>query len=434
MISIRLSTQNTQSFISNDTIQNEIPNVERVYRELISKTGKGNDFLGWLNLPEEITSDLLDEIKHTAGQLAALAQVVVVVGIGGSYLGARAVIEALQHPFKTLLPDKKTPLVLFAGNSMGENYHKALIDVLNIKDYAVIVISKSGTTTEPAIAFRILKEHCEKKYGKKEAQKRIVAITDEKRGALKKLSTEENYKTFVIPDDVGGRYSVLTPVGLLPIACAGFNIEKLIAGAKNMRASLMQYPHFNENIAMQYALCRYLLYKEEKKLELVVAYEPQLFFFIEWFKQLFGESDGKDGKGIFPTGAVFSTDLHSLGQYIQEGERHLFETVLSVEKVTSHLPIPFDNNDLDGLNYLQQKSIHEINLVAEEGTRLAHIAGNVPNIRIVIPEISEETLGELIYFFEFSCALGGYLLNINPFDQPGVEAYKSNMFRLLGKK
>jgi len=332
------------------------------------------------------------------------------------------------------LPHNKTPLVLFAGNSMGEDYHKGLMDLLDIKDYAVIVISKSGTTTEPAIAFRILKEHCEKKYGKLEAQKRIVAITDEKKGALKKLATEENYRTFVIPDDVGGRYSVLTPVGLLPIACAGFNIEKLIAGAKKMRNHLLQHPHLSENIAMQYAHTRFLLYKEDKKLELVVAYEPQLFFFIEWFKQLFGESDGKAGKGIFPAGAVFSTDLHSLGQYIQEGERHLFETVLSVEKVASHLPIPFDHNDLDGLNYLQQKSMHEINLTAEEGTRLAHLAGEVPNIRIVIPEISEEILGELIYFFEFSCALGGYLLNINPFDQPGVEAYKSNMFRLLGKK
>jgi len=296
------------------------------------------------------------------------------------------------------------------------------------------VISKSGTTTEPAIAFRILKEHCEKKYGVKNAQGRIIAITDEKRGALKKLATEENYKTFVIPDDVGGRYSVLTPVGLLPIACAGFHIEKLISGAKNMRSHLLQHTSFTDNMAMQYALTRFLLYKEEKKIELVVTYEPQLFFFIEWFKQLFGESDGKEGKGIFPTGAVFSTDLHSLGQYIQEGERHIFETVLSVEKVVSHLPIPFDNNNLDGLNYLQQKSIHEINLVAEEGTRLAHLSGNVPNMRIVIPEISEKTLGELIYFFEFSCALGGYLLQVNPFDQPGVENYKSNMFRLLGKK
>ncbi|MCL2436233.1 MAG: glucose-6-phosphate isomerase, partial [Lentimicrobiaceae bacterium] len=408
--------------------------VEKAYEDLIAQTGKGNDFLGWLNLPEEVTPAALAELKRTAEELAAHSEVIVVVGIGGSYLGARAVIEALQHPFKSLLPHEKTPLVLFAGNSMGEDYHKALIDVLNIKDYAVIVISKSGTTTEPAIAFRILKEHCEKKYGKAAAQKRIVAITDEKRGALKKLSIEENYQTFVIPDDVGGRYSVLTPVGLLPIACAGFDIEKLLAGAKRMKDNLFNNKTFNENIALQYALSRYVQYQEGKKLELVVAYEPQLFFFIEWFKQLFGESEGKEGKGIFPAGAVFSTDLHSLGQYIQEGERHLFETVLSVEKVASHLPIPFDANDLDGLNYLQQKTIHEINLTAEEGTRLAHLSGNVPNIRIVIPEISEETLGELIYFFEFSCALGGYLLRVNPFDQPGVEAYKMNMFRLLGKK
>ena len=434
MITTKLFTQDAQSFFSSMVIQNEIPNVEKAYRELIAKTGRGNDFLGWLNLPEEVMPDLITELKHTAKKLAERSEVIVVVGIGGSYLGARAVIEALQHPFKTLLPNEKTPLVLFAGNNMGEDYHKALIDVLNIKDYAVIVISKSGTTTEPAIAFRILKEHCEKKYGKAAAQKRIVAITDEKKGALKKLSVEENYQTFVIPDDVGGRYSVLTPVGLLPIACAGFNIEKLLAGAKKMRNNLMLHRAFDKNIAMQYALTRYLLYKEGKKLELMVAYEPPLFFFIEWFKQLFGESDGKEEKGIFPAGAIFSTDLHSLGQYIQEGERNIFETVLSVEKVTSHLPIPFDNNDLDGLNYLQQKTIHEINLTAEEGTRLAHISGNVPNMRIAIPEILEETLGELIYFFEFSCALGGYLLEVNPFDQPGVEAYKSNMFRLLGKK
>jgi len=404
------------------------------YHDLLSKSGKGNDFLGWLNLPEEITPELIAEINHTAEELMKSAEVIVVIGIGGSYLGARAVIEALQHPFKALLPKEKTPLVLFAGNSLGEDYHKALLDVLTIKEYAVIVISKSGTTTEPAIAFRIIKEHCEKKYGKQEAQKRIVAITDEKRGALKKLSLEENYKTFVIPDDVGGRYSVLTPVGLLPIACAGFNIEKLLTGAKNMRNYIMQNNTLEKNIAMQYALQRFLLYKEGKKLELVVAYEPQLFFFIEWFKQLFGESDGKEGKGIFPAGAIFSTDLHSLGQYIQEGERNMFETVLSVEKVASHLPIPFDAADLDGLNYLHQKSMHNINLIAEEGTRMAHLSGNVPNIRISIPEISEETLGELIYFFEFSCALGGYMLGINPFDQPGVEAYKANMFKLLGKK
>jgi len=433
MINTVLSTNNVQSFIPQLGIQNEVPNIEKAYHALVSKTGKGNDFLGWLTLPEEVTPDLIGDIRKTAENLASRSEIVVVVGIGGSYLGARAVIEALQHPFKSLLPNQNTPLVLFAGNSLGEDYHKALMDILDIKDYSVIVISKSGTTTEPAIAFRILKEHCEKKYGKVEAQKRIVAITDEKRGALKKLATEEDYQTFVIPDDVGGRYSVLTPVGLLPIACAGFNIEKLVGGAKKMRTNLLQNKTYESNIAMQYALLRFLLYKEGKKLELVVAYEPQLFFFIEWFKQLFGESDGKEGKGIFPAGAIFSTDLHSLGQYIQEGERHLFETVLSVEKVDAHLPIPFDNNDLDGLNYLHQTTIHEINLTAEEGTRQAHISGDVPNFRITIPEITEETLGELIYFFEFSCALSGYLLDVNPFDQPGVEAYKSNMFKLLGK-
>jgi len=433
MIRTKLFTEFAHVFLPSDLIQNELPFVEKAYKKFTTKTGKGNDFLGWLALPEEITPDLIVDIRKTAENLASCSEIVVVVGIGGSYLGARAVIEALQHPFKSLLPNQTTPLVLFAGNSLGEDYHKALMDILDIKEYSVIVISKSGTTTEPAIAFRILKEHCENKYGKAEAQKRIVAITDEKRGALKKLATEENYQTFVIPDDVGGRYSVLTPVGLLPIACAGFNIRKLLNGAINMRRTLLRNTTFDTNIAMQYALLRFLLYKEGKKLELVVAYEPQLFFFIEWFKQLFGESDGKEGKGIFPAGAIFSTDLHSLGQYIQEGERHLFETVLSVEKVNAHLSIPFYNNDLDGLNYLHQKTIHEINLTAEEGTRQAHISGEVPNFRITIPEISEETLGELIYFFEFSCALSGYLLGVNPFDQPGVEAYKSNMFKLLGK-
>jgi len=434
MIKTRLSLQHAQSFLPDKAVENERSNIENAYQKLISKTGKGNDFLGWLNLPEEVITELFTELNRCATHLASIAEVIVVVGIGGSYLGARAVIEALQHPFKNLLPNEKTPIILFAGNNMGEDYHKKLMDILDIKDYSIIVISKSGTTTEPAIAFRILKEHCEKKYGKMGAQKRIVAITDEKKGALRKLATEEAYQTFVIPDDVGGRYSVLTPVGLLPIACAGLNIKKLLTGAQNMRNNLLNNSSLGNNITMQYALCRYLLYKERKKLELVVAYEPQLFFFIEWFKQLFGESDGKEGKGIFPAGAIFSTDLHSLGQYIQDGERHLFETVLSVEKVHSHLPIPFDNNDLDGLNYIQQKSIHEINLTAEEGTRLAHISGNVPNMRIIIPEITEETLGELIYFFEFSCALSGYLLDINPFDQPGVEAYKMNMFKLLGKK
>jgi len=434
MNTTKLDIQYAQQFLSRGVERNGLQEVENAYHTLISGTGKGNDFLGWLNLPEEITASLLAELNRTANQLASLSEVIVVVGIGGSYLGARAVIEALQHPFKALLPNEKTPLMLFAGNNLGEDYHKGLIDLLDVKDYSIVVVSKSGTTTEPAIAFRILKEHCEKKYGKRNVQQRIVAITDGERGALKNLATKENYRTFVIPDDVGGRYSVLSPVGLLPIACAGFNIEKLLEGAKRMRNNLLKNSNYSDNMAMQYALSRYLLYQEGKKMELVVAYEPQLFFFIEWFKQLFGESDGKDRKGLIPGGGILTTDLHSLGQYIQEGERNLFETVLSVEKVKSSLPIPYDNNDLDGLNYLQQKSIHEINSTAEEGTRLAHISGEVPNIRIAIPEISEETLGELIYFFEFSCALSGYLLGVNPFDQPGVEAYKSNMFRLLGKK
>ena len=434
MNTIKLEIQHAQKFLQRGAEQDALPDIERAYQALVTKTGKGNDFLGWLNLPEEVTPASISELNRTAKQLSAISEIIVVVGIGGSYLGARAVIEALQHPFKALLPNEKTPLLLFAGNSLGEDYHKGLMDLLDAKDYSVVVISKSGTTTEPAIAFRILKEHCEKKYGKRNAQQRIVAITDERRGALKNLATQENYQTFMIPDDVGGRYSVLSPVGLLPIACAGFNIEKLLKGAKNMRNNLLQNNRYGNNMAMQYALSRYLLYKDGKKLELLMAYEPQLFFFIEWFKQLFGESDGKGKQGIFPGGGILSTDLHSVGQYIQEGERHLFETVLSVENVKSHLPIPFDNNDLDGLNYLQQKSIHEINLTAEEGTRQAHISGDVPNIRITIPEISEETLGELIYFFEFSCALSGYLSGINPFDQPGVEAYKNNMFRLLGKK
>ena len=434
MNTTKLNIQHAQAFLRPEAERNGLSAVEKAYQTLISKSGKGNDFLGWLDLPEEVSPTLQAELNRTAKKLAGISEVIVVVGIGGSYLGARAVIEALQHPFKALLPDEKTPLLLFAGNSLGEDYHKGLMDLLDVKDYSVIVISKSGTTTEPAIAFRILKEHCERKYGKRNAQQRIVAITDERKGALKRLATEENYQTFVIPDDVGGRYSVLTPVGLLPVACAGFNIEKLLNGAKKMRTNLLRNNTYNNNMAMQYALSRYLLYKEGKKMELMVAYEPQLFFFIEWFKQLFGESDGKERQGLIPGGGIFSTDLHSLGQYIQEGERHLFETVLSVETVNANLPIPFDNNDLDGLNYLQQKSIHEINLTAEEGTRMAHISGEVPNIRIAIPEISEETLGELIYFFEFSCALSGYLLGVNPFDQPGVEAYKSNMFRLLGKK
>lgn len=436
MSKIQFSAPDLSSFLEDGMIAQHQEQLSKAYQTVVKQTGRGNDFLGWLDLPSTFTSEFSKEIHDCAARLSAQSDIVVVIGIGGSYLGARAVIEALQHTFKSLLPQSKkdAPDVIFAGNNISEDYLHDLLDTLDDRDYSLIVISKSGTTTEPALAFRILKERCEQKYGREAAAQRIVAITDRERGALKRLATTEGYQTFVIPDNVGGRYSVLTPVGLLPIAVAGFDIDALVKGAAEMRTALLQHPAFNENIAMQYALYRYLLYAQKnKKVELLVAYEPRLAYFVEWYKQLFGESEGKEHKAIFPAGAIFSTDLHSLGQYIQEGERHLFETVLSVQKAHHRVQIPFDADDIDGLNYLQNKSIQEINLTAEEGTRLAHLDGGVPNFRIQLPEISESVLGELIYFFEFSCALGGYLLDINPFDQPGVEAYKRNMFRLLGK-
>lgn len=409
--------------------------IAKAYQQLIAKTGKGNDFLGWLDLPEETDEVLLNQIQSCANRIERQSEIVVVIGIGGSYLGARAVIEALQHSYKGFCPfsDNHAPYVTYAGNNISEDNLCELLEVLDHKDYSLIVISKSGTTTEPAIAFRILKKHCEDKYGKEWAKQRIVAITDKARGALKQMADANGYETFVIPDDVGGRYSVLTPVGLLPIAVAGFDIRQLIAGARAMRQELLTQAKLSDNIAQQYALMRYLLYQSGKKIELMVTYNPKMTFFIEWYKQLFGESEGKEGKGIFPTGATFSTDLHSLGQYIQEGERHLFETVLSIQQSRFQVPIPEDAENLDKLNYLLGKSIQEINLTAEEGTRMAHVDGKVPNLRLIVPKVDENNIGQLIYFFEFSCALGGYLLDINPFDQPGVEAYKKNMFRLLGK-
>lgn len=422
-------------FFSAEQLQEHQPEIDKAYQQLCKRNGKGNDFLGWLDLTENTDEALLNQIQNCANRLGRQSEMVVVIGIGGSYLGARAVIEALQHSYKGFCPfsDNHAPYVTYAGNNISEDNLCELLEVLDHKDYSLIVISKSGTTTEPAIAFRILKKHCEDKYGKEWAKQRIVAITDKARGALKQLADAEGYETFVIPDDVGGRYSVLSPVGLLPIAVAGFDIRQLMAGAHQMRQQLMAQASLNDNIAQQYALLRYLLYQNGKKIELMVSYNPKLNFFIEWYKQLFGESEGKEGKGVFPTGATFSTDLHSLGQYIQEGERHLFETVLSIQQSRFQVPIPEDAGNLDKLNYLLGKSIQEINLTAEEGTRMAHVDGKVPNLRIIVPKIDENNLGQLIYFFEFSCALGGYLLNINPFDQPGVEAYKKNMFRLLGK-
>jgi len=424
-----------QLLFTDAQIHEQEKHVANAYQRLCDKSGKGNDFLGWLDLPEDTDEALLNQIQNCANRLERQSEIVVVIGIGGSYLGARAVIEALQHSYKGFCPfsDNHAPFVTFSGNNISEDNLCELLEVLDNKDYSLIVISKSGTTTEPAIAFRILKKHCEDKYGKDWAKQRIVAITDKAKGALKKMADVEGYETFVIPDNVGGRYSVLTPVGLLPIAVAGFDIRQLIAGAHAMRQELLTQHKLDDNIAQQYALLRYMLYRNGKMIELMVSYNPKLAFFIEWYKQLFGESEGKEGKGIFPTGATFSTDLHSLGQYIQEGERHLFETVLSIQQSRFQVPIPEDKDNLDGLNYLLGKSIQDINLTAEEGTRMAHVDGQVPNLRLIVPKVDENNLGQLIYFFEFSCALGGYLLDINPFDQPGVEAYKKNMFRLLGK-
>lgn len=417
---------------SENDLQQRVAMAESAFQNAIQKSGKGNDFLGWVDLPQEMSEQEITDIEQCAAKLASKSDVVVVIGIGGSYLGARAVIEALQHSFRPMLPGN-APTILYAGNSMSEDYLHDLLDVLEQKDYSLIVISKSGTTTEPALAFRILKQHCEQKYGVADARTRIVAITDKARGALKTLATQEGYPTFVIPDDVGGRYSVLTPVGLLPIAIAGFSIRNLLQGAKEMRQALLNAPKFEDNPAMQYAAVRHALYQKDLTMELMTSFEPKLYFFIEWFKQLFGESEGKEGKGIFPAGAIFSTDLHSLGQYIQQGVRQMFETVLTVENAHHKVSIPFDEQNTDGLNYLQHRSINEINHIAQQGTCLAHVDGQVPNIKISIPEINEYHLGELIYFFEMSCAVSGYMLDVNPFDQPGVEAYKKNMFHLLGK-
>ncbi len=395
--------------------------------------GKGNDFLGWVGLPSSITPEFLAEIKATAQSLREKAEVVIVIGIGGSYLGTKAVLEALQNPFAALQRERKDPVILFAGHTISEDYMAELMEAVTDRSIATIVISKSGTTTEPAIAFRIVKQEIEKRYGTTEAASRIVAITDKARGALKSVADKAGYKTFVIPDDVGGRYSVLTPVGLLPLAVAGIDIDALVAGAQKMEAATAPSVPFAENPAAIYAAARYALYRKGYKIEILAAYEPGLQYFAEWWKQLYGESEGKEGKGIFPAGVIFSTDLHSMGQYIQEGERILFETVISVASPHRKMTIERAENDGDGLNFLSGKRIGEVNRMAELGTMLAHVDGGVPNIRIEIPHIDESSLGELLYFFEKACGISGYLLGVNPFDQPGVEAYKKNMFALLEK-
>ena len=387
--------------------------------------GAGNDFLGWLHLPSEITAAELDDINATAQQLRNECEYVVVIGIGGSYLGAKAVIEALSDNFAAYKQNEGAKVV-FAGNNIGEDYLSDLMRLLEGKRFGIVVISKSGTTTEPAIAFRLLKNMLEKQVGKEVAAKRIVAITDAKRGALRSLATQEGYKTYVIADNVGGRFSVLTPVGLLPVAIAGFDINALVAGAVEMEKA-------PADMMVDYAATRNALYQAGKKIEILVNYNPNLHFLAEWWKQLYGESEGKDGKGIFPASVDFTTDLHSMGQWIQDGERTIFETVITVEKQRNEVVIPTDDADLDGLNYIAGKRVDEVNKMAELGTRLAHVDGGVPCMLITLPALTEKYLGQLIYFFEKACGMSGYMLGVNPFNQPGVEAYKKNMFALLNK-
>lgn len=433
MINITTKLDQISNFVTEDQLNIYRNKIKDTFKTIYDKSGAGNDFLGWTTLPSEITSDFILDIKNQAEIIRKKSEIFVVIGIGGSYLGARAVIEALSNQFSAIINSPDTTQVIYAGHNMSEDYMVELLDLLDKKDYSMAVISKSGTTTEPAVAFRILKNHLENKYGKEEAKTRIVAITDKERGALKTLANSEGYKTYIVPDNVGGRYSVLTPVGLLPIAVAGIDIEELVNGALAVENYCKSNPN-SDNAVAQYAIARQALYHNNKTNEILVSYEPRMQYIAEWWKQLYGESEGKDGKGIFPVSDIFTTDLHSMGQYIQEGLRNIFETVISIEKPNKEIRIPAVDNDLDQLNYIAGKRLSEVNHTAETATILAHVDGGVPNIIIQIPNISAETIGELIYFFEMGCALSGYMLEVNPFDQPGVEAYKKNMFALLGKK
>lgn len=434
MKSISLDFTKAASFLGEGAVEAYEPKAKAALEALENNTCPGNDFLGWLHLPSSITPDFLDEVQAVANTLREKCEVVVVAGIGGSYLGARAVIEALSNSFAWLIQDKKNPQILFAGNNISEDYLAELTDYLKGKRFGVINISKSGTTTETALTFRLLKKQCEAQMGKDVAREVIVAVTDAKRGAARTCADKEGYKSFIIPDNVGGRFSVLTPVGLLPIACAGFDIKALVAGATDMEKATGVNVPFGENIAAQYAAVRNALYNEGgKKIEIMVNYQPKLHFIAEWWKQLYGESEGKDGKGIFPASCDFTTDLHSMGQWIQDGERSIYETVISVETPNRELDFPYDDENLDGLNFLAGKRVDEVNKMAELGTRLAHVDGGVPNIRISVPVLNEYYIGQLIYFFEIGCGISGNILGVNPFNQPGVEAYKKNMFALLNK-
>ncbi len=432
MKNISLNIDKVTGFVTKEQIVALKPQVEAAQKALEEGTLPGNDFLGWLHLPSSITKEFINELKSAADTLRQHCEVVVVAGIGGSYLGARAVIEALSNNFAALL-ESNGPRIVFAGHNISEDYLSELTAYLKGKKFGVINISKSGTTTETALAFRLLKKQCEEQWGKEMASKVIVAITDAVKGAARVTADKEGYKSFIIPDNVGGRFSVLTPVGLLPIAVAGYDIEALVNGALQMEKDCSPAVPFEENIAAVYAATRNALYASGKKIEILVNYQPKLHFTSEWWKQLYGESEGKDQKGIFPASVDFSTDLHSMGQWIQEGERTIFETVLSVETTNSSLLVPSDEENLDGLNFLAGKHVDEVNKMAELGTQLAHVDGGVPNIRISIPVLNEYYIGQLIYFFEIACGISGYVLGVNPFNQPGVEAYKKNMFALLDK-
>ncbi len=431
MGNIKLDYSKTLNFINKEDIFGFQGETKSHIEALYKKTGKGNDFLGWVNLPSSITIEEIKDIQATAEGFND-CDVVVVVGIGGSYLGSKAVIDALSDNF-AMLQDRKNPLIVFAGQNISEDYMTELRQMLSKRSWGIVVISKSGTTTEPAIAFRILKADLENKLGKQAAAKKIVAVTDASKGALRTLATQEGYKTYVIPDDVGGRYSVLTPVGLLPIAISGFDIAQLVKGAVDMQSQTNSEVAFEENPAAVYAATRNALLRKGKGIEILANYNPKLHYFAEWWKQLYGESEGKEGKGIYPASVDFTSDLHSMGQYIQEGTRNLFETVISVAKPDTQVVIEADSANLDGLNFLAGKRMDEVNKMAELGTILAHVDGGVPNIRIELPQLDEYHLGQLIYFYEIACGISGYLLEVNPFDQPGVEAYKKNMFALLEK-
>ena len=431
---LNFNYQFAKNFFNEDELKQIKPYVELANEVLTSKTGAGNDFLGWVDLPETYDKDEFARIKKAAEKIKNDSEVLVVIGIGGSYLGAKAAIEFLSHSFYNNLPKdkRKTPEIYFAGTNMSGVYLQHLIDVVGDRDFSVNVISKSGTTTEPAIAFRVFKKMLEEKYGKEEAAKRIYATTDKAKGALKTLATAEGYETFVVPDNVGGRFSVLTAVGLLPIAAAGIDIDDLMAGAKDAMNDFAN-KNMDENQALQYAAVRNILHRKGKDLELMVNYEPRVHYLAEWWKQLFGESEGKEGKGLYPTSADFSADLHSLGQYIQQGQRLFFETVVSIGKPEVEFVIESDKENLDGLNFIAGKTLDYVNKKATDGVILAHVDGNVPNLGINIPEVTPYHLGYTFYFFEKACGVSGYLLGVNPFDQPGVEAYKKNMFALLGK-